>query len=80
MNKILNQVLLFFFLLLLQVLILNNINLFGKINPYLYIAFIFLFPLNENRFSFLALSFILGLCIDFFSDMGGIHAFSTLFI
>lgn len=79
MNKKLNQILLFLFLLFLQVLILNNINLFGY-NPYLYIAFIFLYPLNEKRFPFLILSFILGLSIDLFSDMGGIHAFSTLFI
>ena len=80
MNKSINQVLLFFFLLLLQVLVLNNINFLGDINPYLYITFIFLFPLKENRFSFLFFSFILGLSIDFFSDSGGIHAFATLFI
>ena len=80
MNKSINQVLLFFFLLLLQVIVLNNINFLGDINPYLYITFIFLFPLKENRFSFLFFSFILGLSIDFFSDSGGIHAFATLFI
>ncbi|WP_299060085.1 rod shape-determining protein MreD [uncultured Polaribacter sp.] len=80
MNKRINQILLFFFLFLLQVLLLNNINFLGNINPYLYIAFIFLFPLNENRFTFLFISFLLGLFIDFFSDSGGIHAFSTLFI
>ena len=80
MNKSINQVLFFFFLLLLQVLVLNNINFLGDINPYLYIAFVFLFPLKENRFSFLFFSFILGLSIDFFSDSGGIHAFSILFI
>ncbi|ARV16384.1 rod shape-determining protein MreD [Polaribacter sp. SA4-12] len=80
MNKSINQILFFVFLLLLQVLVLNNINFFGYINPYLYIAFVFLYPLKENRFSFLFFSFILGLLVDFFSDSGGIHAFSTLFI
>ena len=80
MNKNINKSLLFLFLLFLQVFILNNINFLGYINPYLYIAFVFLYPLNQNRFSFLFFSFLLGLSVDFFSDSGGIHAFSTLFI
>lgn len=74
------NIILFIFLFFLQVLILNNINLFGFINPYLYIAFIFAFPLKENRFLILFLSFLLGLFVDFFSDTGGIHAFATLTI
>ena len=80
MNSTLNNGLLFIILLLLQVFVLNNIHFLGFINPYLYIAFVFLFPLRENRFSFLFFSFLLGLCIDFFSDSGGIHAFSILLI
>ncbi|WP_246034822.1 hypothetical protein [Polaribacter aestuariivivens] len=59
---------------------LNNILFLGYINPYLYIAFVFLYPLNKNRFPFLLASFILGLSVDFFSDSGGIHAFSILTI
>ena len=80
MNKILSQGLFFLFLLCLQVFILNNINFLGYINPYLYIAFIFLYPLEKNKFPLLFLSFILGISIDFFSDSGGIHAFSTILI
>lgn len=80
MNKNINKILFFLFLLFLQVLILNNINFLGHINPYLYIAFVFLYPLKENRFFFLFICFMLGLFVDFFSDSGGIHAFSTLFI
>lgn len=80
MNKSINQILLFIFLLLLQALVLNNINFLGYINPYLYIAFVFLYPLKENRFPFLFFSFMLGLFVDFFSDSGGIHGFSILLI
>ena len=80
MNKSIHQSLFFLFLLLLQVIVLNNINFLGYINPYLYIVFVFLYPLKENKFPLLFYSFILGLSIDFFSDSGGIHAFSTLFI
>lgn len=74
------MVLLFFILLILQVFVLNNILFFGYINPYLYIIFVFLYPLKINRIPFLFFSFLLGLFIDFFSDSGGIHAFSILFI
>lgn len=80
MNKSINQVFLFLFLLLLQVLVLNNINFLGYINPYIYIAFVFLYPVKEKRFSFLFICFLLGLFVDFFSNSGGIHAFATLFI
>ncbi len=70
----------FFSLILLQVLILNNIRFLGYVNPYIYIAFIFLFPFKKNRFPILTLAFLLGLCIDSFSNSGGTHAFATTFI
>mgnify|MGYP000218149624 CR=1 FL=1 len=80
MNKPLNTITLFFSLLLLQVFVFNNILFLEHINPYLYIAFVFLYPLKENRIPFLFYSFLLGLSIDFFSDSGGVHAFSILCI
>lgn len=80
MNKDLYLILLFLVLFFLQVLILNNILLFGYINPYLYIAFIFLYPFKENKFKILTLSFLLGLFVDFFSNSGGIHASACLSI
>lgn len=80
MNKTLYLVLLFVFLVFLQVFVLNNVLFFGYVNPYLYIIFIFLYPLKKKRFTFLLAAFMLGLSIDFFSDSGGIHAFSTLTI
>jgi len=67
-------------LILLQVVVFNHINLFGYINPMIYIAWIFLFPFRKNTSLLLILSFILGLSVDFFSDSGGINAAATLFI
>lgn len=64
----------------MQIIVFNNINLLGYVNPYLYISFVFLYPLHKNRFLFLLLAFLYGLILDFFSDTGGIHAFSLLFI
>ena len=80
MTKNIHLTSLFFFLIFLQVLILNNIKLFDHINPYLYISFIFIYPFKKNRFPILTLSFLLGLFVDFFSNSGGIHALASLFI
>ncbi|MDT0645755.1 rod shape-determining protein MreD [Zunongwangia sp. F260] len=68
----------FFGLIFLQVLVLNNINFLGYINPYLYFLFVLLYPFNSNRSLFLLLSFLLGISIDIFEDSGGIHAAACL--
>ncbi len=70
----------FIVLILVQALILNSINFLGYVNPYIYILFILLFPVNNNRSLFLVLSFILGLTLDLFLDSGGVHAVACLTI
>ncbi len=67
-------------LVLLQVLILNHINFFGFVNPYVYILFILVFPLNGNQSLLILLSFLLGLTIDIFGDSGGVHAAACVFV
>ncbi|MBF8148400.1 rod shape-determining protein MreD [Winogradskyella sp. F6397] len=64
----------FILLLLVQVVICNHIDFLGYINPYIYIIFIFLFPIREERLALLIVSFLLGLLVDLFSDSGGVHA------
>lgn len=64
----------FFILVLVQVLIFNHIDFMGHINPYIYILFIILFPTDNNRTLFIFLAFLLGFCVDIFSDSGGVHA------
>lgn len=64
----------FVLLVLVQVLIFNKLNFFGFINPMIYILFIYWYPIKENRTSFLVISFLLGLCIDVFSDTLAINA------
>ena len=70
----------FVVLLFIQVLMLNNINLAGYINPYLYIFFILMYPLDGNKSLLILLSFLLGLSIDVFEDSGGVHAAASAFI
>jgi rod shape-determining protein MreD len=81
MNKVISQnIIRFIVLVLIQISILNHINFLGDINPYLYVLFIILFPLRNNRLVFLIIAFFLGLCIDMFSDTGGIHAGASVFL
>ncbi|MCG2609960.1 rod shape-determining protein MreD [Flavobacterium sp. SM15] len=61
-------------LLALQVVIFNNINFLGYVNPLPYILFIILYPVNGNRAGLLAASFLLGLIMDMFCNSGGVHA------
>ena len=64
----------FFFLVLLQVLILNHVNLGGYINPYFYVYFILLLPFEIPGWMLLILSFILGWSIDMFTNTIGLNA------
>lgn len=70
----------FIVLILVQALLLSSINFLGYINPYIYVLFILLFPANNNRSVFIALSFILGLTLDLFIDSGGVHAVACVTI
>lgn len=70
----------FIAVILFQVIIFSHINFLGYINPYIYILFIFFFPVNNNRLLFIFISFLLGLFVDLFSDTGGIHAAASVFI
>ena len=70
----------FIILILIQVLICSHINFLGYINPYIYVLFIILFPVKNNRSLFIFLSFLLGLIVDLFLDSGGINAAASVFI
>jgi hypothetical protein len=70
----------FIMLVLAQVAIFNNINFLGYINPYIYIIFIFLFPIKDDRLMLLLVSFLLGMTIDTFLDSGGVHAASSVLL
>lgn len=64
----------FILLLAAQVLIFNNVNFLGYINPYPYMLFIILYPVNGNKYGLLAASFFLGIIMDMFCNSGGVHA------
>ena len=64
----------FILLVLSQVLIFNQMNIWGFINPMVYVIFLYWYPLRENVSVFLIISFLLGFSIDLFSDTLAIHS------
>ena len=77
-NSILRFGLIFILLILFQVLLFNNIQFSGYINPYVYLLFILLLPVEIPSWLLLLLSFATGLIMDFFSGSPGMHASATL--
>lgn len=80
MNNYLKQSGRFIFLILLQVLILNNIRFGGYINPFIYIVFVLMLPFNIKPWLLLLIGFFTGLTIDVFVATPGLHAGATVFM
>lgn len=76
--RILRYSLIFIFLVLLQVLLFNNIRFSGYVNPYIYIMFILLLPIEIPAWLLLIISFFTGLIIDLFSGSPGMHTSATV--
>lgn len=70
----------FVVLVLVQVLILNQIELNGYINPFLYILFILRLPPAMEREYVMLSAFALGFCIDVFSNSMGLHMGAAVFL
>jgi len=70
----------FILLLAAQVLIFNNFNFLGYINPFPYILFIILYPVNGNKYWLLATSFLLGIIMDLFCNSGGVHTTACILL
>ena len=67
-------------LMLLQVVVLNNIHLFGCATPLLYVYLILLAPNNAPRWAVMTAGFVLGLISDIFTNTPGVGAASMTLI
>ena len=70
----------FFLLLFLQSFLLNNINLFGFINPNLYLLFLIVYRLDGNPTLLIIVGFVMGLLLDLLTLGSGGHTIATLTI
>lgn len=76
----LKRPLLFVVLVLVQVLVLNHVRLFGFGTPLLYVYFAISFRRGYAKWAVLLWSFLLGLCVDIFSNTPGVAAVSMTFV
>ncbi len=65
---------------LAQVIVLGRIHLFHYATPLFYVYFVTMFPRNYEKWAILLWSFLLGLCIDIFSNTPGLAAASLTVI
>jgi rod shape-determining protein MreD len=63
--------------MLIQLLVVNNIELSSYINPYIYVAFILLLPVNMKPWQVVLISFFTGVIMDSFSSTPGLHIAAT---
>lgn len=64
----------FIVLVLIQVTILNNIQLSGLVNPYLYVMFILVLPFNMPKMVVMVFAMITGVVVGIFTNTAGLHA------
>ncbi|MFM2226495.1 MAG: hypothetical protein RJA07_2697 [Bacteroidota bacterium] len=77
-NTYVKLVLRFVFYLLFQVLVLNNIELNGLMNPYYYPLFVLLLPLSFPNWLCLLLAFIMGAGVGSFTNTMGLHSMALV--
>ncbi|MFN4124013.1 MAG: rod shape-determining protein MreD [Flavobacteriales bacterium] len=79
-NDIFKNIIRFIALLFVQLLVVNQIELSGYVNPYLYVLFIIMLPINWSKHLVLILSMLVGFCMDIFSNTLGMHTSACLLI
>jgi rod shape-determining protein MreD len=79
-NSVVQNIIRFLLLTLVQVMVLNNIHLHGLFNPYIYPLFILMLPIETPVWLVLMLGFGSGWVIDFYSHTGGLHASATTLV
>lgn len=79
MERILAQAAWFLGMILVQILLLNNIYLFGLATPFLYIYAILVLDKNINHTTLMLIAFAMGLIIDIFSNTPGVNAAASVF-
>lgn len=70
----------FILLVILQEFVFDNINLGGVVNPYIYIMFIILLPLDTPGWILLMLGFGAGATVDFMSGTAGLQTIASTWL
>lgn len=74
------QILNFFFLMLIQLPLIHRITLFDQAFGFFYVGFLLLLPVNISRSYLMIIGFFSGMLVDVFSNTPGMHASACVFI
>lgn len=77
-NNLIRYSIIFVLLILLQVLLFNNIQFSGYVNPFVYLMFILILPVEIQSWLLLLISFLTGIIIDLFTGTPGMHSSATV--
>lgn len=84
LNDIFVNIIRFFLLIFIQILVLNKLELGGPLNAYfnpnLYILFILMLPVYINRILLLIIALLTGLAVDMFMGTAGMHGSACLLL
>ena len=80
MERMLTRVAWFIGLALVQVLLFNNICLFGLATPFVYVYFLLVLDRDIDHNMLMLIAFFLGLVIDIFSNTPGVNAGASVLI
>ena len=70
----------FILLILLQAFLLNNVNLFGFLNPNIYLLFLITYRFDNNPTLLILIGFVMGFLLDLLSQGAGGHLIASLTI
>jgi rod shape-determining protein MreD len=75
--ELISYLLRFAVIILLQLFVVNNIELSSMVNPYIYVVFVLLLPLNTKPWHTVLIAFLTGAVMDAFSSTPGLHIAAT---
>jgi len=79
MNNIIKQYIFFSFIIItLQLIMFNNVNFLGFINPWIYIFLIIIIPASIKENYLIIISFLMGLLLDSLFSTSGINTISLI--
>lgn len=67
-----------FVIMLFQILIFDQVNLFGFSNPAVYLILLIVFRLTQDQFGFIFIGFMLGFLLDILTQTAGAHSISCV--
>ena len=68
-----------FTLLVIHIVFFSNLNLFGIVNPSVFLLFILLYKFDSEQVNFIVFSFLYGILLDLILQTAGNHLYYVIY-